>query len=65
MPKAPKATGRTKHDPLHVQIDDDEVHAKYGRVSKPGKRRKSKATDEEEEEGGEVSPSQSTCVSNT
>lgn len=54
MPRAQKATGKTRHDPLHVQLGEDEVYAKYGKVSHPGKRRKSHAKDEEEEESGEV-----------
>ncbi|KAH9943001.1 cell adhesion protein byn-1 [Epithele typhae] len=51
MPKAPKAPAKPKHDPLHVQLGEDEVHAKYGRVSQPGRRRKSRAKDDEEEAG--------------
>ncbi|KAI0662952.1 cell adhesion protein byn-1 [Cubamyces menziesii] len=51
MPKAPKANSKVKHDPLHVQIGEDEVYAKYGRVSQPGRRRKSKAKDDEDESG--------------
>ncbi|OBZ71992.1 Bystin [Grifola frondosa] len=49
MPRAPKSTGKTRHDPLHVQLDEDEVYAKYGRVSQPGKRKKSKAKDDDDE----------------
>ena len=49
MPKAPKATSKAKHDPLHVQLGEDEVYAKYGRVSQPGKRRKSRANDDDDE----------------
>ena len=55
MPKAPKATSKAKHDPLHVQLGEDEVYAKSGRVSQPGKRRKSRANDDDDETG-EVSP---------
>ncbi|KAI0632996.1 cell adhesion protein byn-1 [Trametes polyzona] len=51
MPKAPKASQKTKHDPLHVQLGEDEVYAKYGRVSQPGRRRKSKAKDDDDEAG--------------
>ncbi|KAI9063423.1 cell adhesion protein byn-1 [Trametes sanguinea] len=52
MPKAPKAaSSKVKHDPLHVQLGEDEVYAKYGRVSQPGRRRKSKAKDDDEESG--------------
>ena len=53
MPKVPKANAKTKHDPLHVQIGEDETYAKYGRISQPGRRRKSRARDEDEGEGGE------------
>lgn len=52
MPKAQKASGKTRHDPLHVQLGEDEVYVKYGKVSRPGKRRKDK--DEEDEDNGEV-----------
>ncbi|KAI8985004.1 cell adhesion protein byn-1 [Trametes punicea] len=51
MPKAPKVPSKVKHDPLHVQIGEDEVYAKYGRVSQPGRRRKSKAKDDDDEAG--------------
>ncbi|KAJ3526633.1 hypothetical protein NM688_g8236 [Phlebia brevispora] len=51
MPKAQKASGKTRHDPLHVQLGEDEVYAKYGKVTRPGKRRKSQAKDEDEENG--------------
>lgn len=51
MPRAPKASGKTRHDPLHVQIADDETYAKYGKLSHPGKRRKSQAADEDEVAG--------------
>ncbi|KAI0723470.1 cell adhesion protein byn-1 [Earliella scabrosa] len=54
MPKVPKANAKTKHDPLHVQIGEDETYAKYGRISQPGRRRKSRARDEDEGEGGEA-----------
>ena len=55
MPKAPKPNTKAKHDPLHVQLGEDEVYSKYGRISQPGRRRKSKAQDDDEE-GGDVSP---------
>lgn len=55
MPRAAKPTGKSRHDPLHVQIGEDEVYAKYGRVSRPGKRSKTKGTTDEEEDNGEVS----------
>ncbi|CAL1702091.1 unnamed protein product [Somion occarium] len=53
MPRVAKASGKSRHDPLHVQLGEDEIHAKYGKLSRPNKRRKSKA-DEDEEENGEV-----------
>ena len=42
MPRAQKPAAKPKHDPLHVQLHEDTVHAKYGDVSQPGKRKKSK-----------------------
>ena len=53
MPRVQKASGKTRHDPLHIQLGEDELEAKYGKVTRPGKRRKSHA-DEEDEENGEV-----------
>lgn len=56
MPRIPsKATGKARHDPLHVQLGEDQIHEKYGKVSKPGKRVKSRTKDDDEDEGGEVS----------
>ena len=34
---------------VHVQIGEDEVYAKYGRISQPGRRRKSKTKDDDDE----------------
>lgn len=48
MPRAQKS-GKARHDPLIVQLDEDAVEAKYGRVSLPGKRKKSKRQSEEDE----------------
>jgi essential nuclear protein 1 len=48
MPRASKSTGRTRHDPLHVQLDDDELQEKYGRISRPGKRQKSRKSQDVE-----------------
>ncbi|KZT13102.1 cell adhesion protein byn-1 [Laetiporus sulphureus 93-53] len=53
MPRAAKSTGKERHDPLHVQIAEDELHAKYGRVSRPGKRVKTK-NPKPDDEAGEV-----------
>lgn len=52
MPRAAKPTGKTRHDPLLVQLKEDEFHEKYGKVSQPGKRKKTKHSDEDE--GDEV-----------
>ncbi|KAF9821035.1 hypothetical protein IEO21_01012 [Rhodonia placenta] len=54
MPRAAKPPTKSRHDPLHVQLGEDEVHAKYGRISQPGKRRKSKGKADDEEAGGDV-----------
>ncbi|KAI0253114.1 Bystin-domain-containing protein [Lactifluus subvellereus] len=43
MPRAEKPTGKSRHDPLH-----------YGNISKPGKRRKSRHGNDDDEVGGEV-----------
>ena len=53
MPKANRATGKTRHDPLYVQLKEDELHEKYGTVSQPGKRKKTRNSEVNEEEGGE------------
>lgn len=47
MPRSAKPTGKTRHDPLHVQLKEDELFEKYGNVSHPGKRKKSKKDDDE------------------
>lgn len=54
MPRATKGAGKSRHDPLLVQLDEDEVAAKYGRISEPGKRKKSRTSQSNEEENGEV-----------
>ncbi|KAI5124820.1 hypothetical protein M0805_005450 [Coniferiporia weirii] len=51
MPRASKPTGKTRHDPLHVQLKEDEIIEKYGDVSRPGKRRKSKKAEDDGEDG--------------
>ncbi|KAJ7477144.1 Bystin-domain-containing protein [Mycena galericulata] len=50
MPATRKSSGKSRHDPLLVQLGGDELDAKYGRVSQPGKRKKSKSTTEEDAE---------------
>lgn len=51
MPRAASNTaknGKTRHDPLHLQLQDDEFLEKYGRVTTSSKRksRKSKPDDD-------------------
>ncbi|CAE6491997.1 unnamed protein product [Rhizoctonia solani] len=48
MPRATTPKGKSRHDPLHVQIGEDETYAKFGRVSagKQGKKRKSENEEE-------------------
>ena len=52
MPKsaAKPADKKNRHQPLHVEIDLDNDMAKYGRVSQPEKRRRSRKTEDEERE---------------
>jgi essential nuclear protein 1 len=50
MPRVQKSSGKTRHDPLHVQLGEDEVHAKYGNVSQPGKRKKSRKSADHEDD---------------
>ncbi len=54
MPRAQKPTGKSRHDPLHVQLEGDEAEAKYGRIAKAGKRRKSQKSSGDNEEDDEV-----------
>ncbi|KAJ7725111.1 Bystin-domain-containing protein [Mycena metata] len=49
MPAARKTSAKSRHDPLLVQLGGDDLEAKYGRVSQPGKRKKqSKNTTEDD-----------------
>ncbi|KAJ3928371.1 MAG: Bystin-domain-containing protein [Lentinula lateritia] len=41
MPRSSKPSPKTRHDPLLVQLDNDEQQVKYGRISEPGRRQKS------------------------
>lgn len=50
MPRAQKPTGKTRHDPLHIELEGDEEEAKYGRISKGGKKRKSSSKNTEEDD---------------
>ncbi|KAF9042573.1 Bystin-domain-containing protein [Hymenopellis radicata] len=54
MPRAQKPTGKSRHDPLHVQLEGDEADAKYGRIAKAGKRRKSQKSSGDNDEDDEV-----------
>jgi hypothetical protein len=54
MPRAQKPAARPKHDPLHIQLHEDSVHAKHGSVSQPGKRKKSKRDKSDRESEDEV-----------
>lgn len=54
MPRAQKPASKPKHDPLYVQLHEDSVHAKYGNVSQPGKRKKSKRDKSDRESEDEV-----------
>lgn len=46
MPKVVKPK-KPRHDPLHVELEQDNEYQKYGRVSKPGKRRAAKSDEDE------------------
>jgi essential nuclear protein 1 len=54
MPRTKKASGKPRHDPLLIQLDEDKKDAQYGRVSQPGKRKKAKNSSKDDEESGEV-----------
>lgn len=54
MPRTTKGAQKSRHDPLLVQLGEDELEAKYGRLSEPGKRKKSRKTDDDEEKKSEV-----------
>jgi hypothetical protein len=53
MPRATTPKDKSRHDPLHVQIGEDETYAKFGRVNtgKRGKKRKSENHEEVEVSG--------------
>jgi essential nuclear protein 1 len=54
MPRVQKLASKPKHDPLHVQLHEDTVNAKYGSVSQPGKRKKSRRDKSDRESDDEV-----------
>ncbi|GFZ45097.1 Uncharacterized protein JCM24511_02823 [Saitozyma sp. JCM 24511] len=49
MPRAAKPS-KQRHDPLHVELEEDDALRRFGRVSKPGKRRADKGDLEEGDE---------------
>ncbi|KAF9535014.1 Bystin-domain-containing protein [Crepidotus variabilis] len=50
MPRTQKQSSKARHDPLLVQLDEDEIEAKYGRISQPGKRKKSRRQSSQDDE---------------
>ncbi|KAG9127152.1 snoRNA-binding rRNA-processing protein [Ceratobasidium sp. 392] len=50
MPRVSSSSkGKARHDPLHVQLGEDETYSKFGRIASTGKRGK-KRQDEDENE---------------
>ena len=45
---------KTRHDPLHMELDEDAETAKYGKVSTPGRRVKRKSRGDDDDGEGEV-----------
>ncbi|KAJ3734498.1 Bystin-domain-containing protein [Lentinula guzmanii] len=54
MPRVTQSSGKTRHDPLLVQLDEDQQAAKYGRISEPGKRKKSSKNSLQHDEDSEA-----------
>ncbi|KAJ4493537.1 Bystin-domain-containing protein [Lentinula edodes] len=54
MPRSSKPSLKTRHDPLLVQLDNDEHQVKYGRISQPGRRQKSSKKFPEDDENVEA-----------
>ncbi|KAH8830543.1 Bystin-domain-containing protein [Flagelloscypha sp. PMI_526] len=54
MPQIQKSKGRARHDPLHVELHEDETQAKFGKISEPGKRKKSRRTNEDQNDSIET-----------
>jgi essential nuclear protein 1 len=48
MPRVQKSQ-KPRRDPLLAQLNDDELYEKYGRVTQPGKRTKSRSTPREDD----------------
>jgi essential nuclear protein 1 len=51
MPRTLNPTPKSRHDPLHRDIVADDQYAKYGNVSKPGRRKKTRHANEHDEDG--------------
>ncbi|KAN0124284.1 Bystin domain containing protein [Russula decolorans] len=51
MPRSLKPSQKSRHDPLHRDIAEDDLHEKYGNVSKPGRRTKTRRANEHDEDG--------------
>lgn len=47
MPRTTKGAQKSRHDPLLVQLGNDEIEAKHGRLSQPGRRQKFCRNDDE------------------
>lgn len=62
MPRSQKPTSKSRHDPLHVDIAADELYAKYGNVSKQGRRRKSQHENDNDQEVTSSSLFQHPCT---
>ncbi|KAG8694530.1 snoRNA-binding rRNA-processing protein [Ceratobasidium sp. 395] len=50
MPRVSSASkGKARHDPLHVQLGEDETYSKFGRISSASKREKKRRDKDEDE----------------
>ncbi|KAG8765067.1 snoRNA-binding rRNA-processing protein [Ceratobasidium sp. 428] len=50
MPRVSSASkGKARHDPLHVQLGEDETYSKFGRISSTSKREKKRRDKDEDE----------------
>ncbi|QRV87522.1 Bystin [Ceratobasidium sp. AG-Ba] len=50
MPRVSSSSkGKARHDPLHVQLGEDEAYSKFGRISNAGKRGKKRQEEDENE----------------
>lgn len=51
MPRSLKPSQKSRHDPLLRDIAADDLHEKYGNISKPGRRTKTRRASEHDEDG--------------